>query len=159
MYNFLTKNGQILAFGVGVLITVLYYVIVSSGLEAFNSIPQPDQPKSAEGDIFYFGLYATFLLLLVAAGLILVFGIYQMVTHPKAAVKGIIGIGILAAIFLISYSLADPAGTGSLKATMEEFNITPGVSKYISAALTTTGILAVLAVLSFAISEIRNFFR
>jgi len=38
MYNFLTKNGQLLAFGLGALITVIYFIFVftsGDGLDAF----------------------------------------------------------------------------------------------------------------------------
>ena len=55
MYKFLAKNGQALAFGVGCLITVIFFAIAAGGLEEFSALPIEEQRKT---NIFDFGLIA-----------------------------------------------------------------------------------------------------
>jgi hypothetical protein len=159
MYKYLTKNGQLLAFGFGILITVLFYVIASSGLEEFNMLDEKARPGSEEGNIFMFGLYAAVTLLVIAALSMLLFGLFQMVTDWKGALKGVIGIGAIVVIFFIAYTMAEAAPPTSNVELYQRQGITEGISKYVSAAITCTGVLAAIAVASFALSEIRNFFK
>jgi len=159
MYKYLTKNGQILAFGFGILITVIYYVIASTGLEAFNALEEKARPSSEEGNIFMFGLYAAVALLVIAAIAMLLFGLFQMATDWKGALKGIIAVVAIIAIFFIAYSMAQAAPPTSDVELYQRQGITDGISKYVSAAISSTGIIAAIAVASFVLSEIRNFFK
>ena len=38
MYKFLTKNGQLIAFGLGALITIIFLGVALSGMDEFNSL-------------------------------------------------------------------------------------------------------------------------
>ncbi len=148
-----------LAFGLGLLITILFYVIASTGLEAFNALDEKARPASAEGDIFMFGLYAAIALLVIAAAAMLLFGVFHMVSDLKGALKGIIGIGAIVVIFFIAYSMAEAAPPTSDVELYRRLGITTGISKYVSAAITCTGVLGAIAIASFVLSEIRNFFK
>jgi hypothetical protein len=87
------------------------------------------------------------------------FGIYQMVTNPKAAIKAIIGIAILLVLFFALYSTSSPESTGIVANAVEKFGITDGQSQFISAGIKSTLILGGLAALAFVVSEITNLFK
>ncbi len=159
MYKFLTKNGQLVAFGLGLVLVLVFYLIATSGMEAFDAVPEKERPGSEEGNIFLFGLYAAvFLMVLCWAGII-IFGLIQTATNLKAAKNSLIGLVVIGIIFFATYSMANPADDAPIQDVIQQFEISEGVSKYISAAISTTGILALLAVVSFVFSEIRNFFK
>ncbi|MFK7807819.1 MAG: hypothetical protein AB8F74_08495 [Saprospiraceae bacterium] len=140
MYNFLVKNGQLVAFGLGLLITIIFFAGALGG----------DSP-----DRFNFGLMVAIALAILCAIAMVLFGLYQVVTNPKGSLKGIITFGILLALFGILYSTGDT----TVSPAMKEFNVSPGVGKFISGAIMTTAILAAATAASFALSEIRNFFK
>ena len=56
MYKLLTKNGQTFAFGLGVLVTVIFLGSVFSGMSSFQSMSEADRYATT---IFNFGLYAS----------------------------------------------------------------------------------------------------
>ena len=144
MYKFLVKNGQLVAFGIGLLITVIFFAGAAGG----------DSPER-----FNFGLSAAILLAILCALGMLLFGLYHMATNLKGSVKGLITFGAIIVLFGILYGTANAGGNASLMDTMKEFNVGENVSKFISAAIWTTLALGVIAIASFALSEIRNFFK
>ena len=156
MYKFLVKNGQLVAFGVGLFLVVVFYLIAASGIGEFSSLPKEERGAS---NLFNFGLMAAFALVIICALVMLAFGVYQMATNPKSAKKGLIGLGALAVLFMALYAMASTDASGGLAAVLEKFNISEGVHKYVSAAISTTGVLGILAVLAFVYSEVRNLIK
>lgn len=156
MYKFLTRNGQLLAFGLGVLITVVFLISVLPNLEEFNAQGVDEQKLT---NIFNSGLASVIALTILGAAAAIVFGILQTFTNLKASMKGLIGVGILLVVFFVAYAMSTPETGGPLLETIREFNITDGQSKFISGALLTTLILIGGAAAAFVISEIRNFFK
>ena len=156
MYQFLTKNGTSVAFGLGLLIAILFLFSVLGGLDGFNALPKDDKGTTS---IFNIGLQAALVLIVLCAIVALLFGIYHLVTNPKGAVKLIIGLAVLVGLIIVLYSISTPEKSGPIFETIQEFNISDNVSKFISAALSTVLILAGLAALSFVVSEIRNLFK
>jgi hypothetical protein len=55
MYQLLNKYGQAAAFGLGVLITVIFFLQITSGIETFEGLGKEEQLQSG---IFSSGLYA-----------------------------------------------------------------------------------------------------
>ncbi len=155
MYNFLIKHGQVVAFGLGLLIILVFFGGISAGMEEFSMLPE-DQQKTS--DIFNFGLYAAIVLTVLCAAIAILFGIYHVVDNPKGSLKGLLGVGALLAIFFVARAMAAP-DTGSVAETAAEFNVTPAQSATISAALVTALVMAGIAALSVVLSEIRNFFK
>lgn len=155
MYNFLIKHGQVVAFGLGLLLILIFFGGVSAGMEQFSMLPE-DQQKTS--DIFNFGLYAAIVLTVLCAAIAILFGIYHVVDNPKGSLKGLIGIVALLAIFFIARSMAAP-DTGSLAETAQEFNVTPEQSATISGALVTALVMAAIAAVTVIVSEVRNFFK
>jgi len=156
MYKIFTKHGQLMAFGLGAVVIVIYYISIMSGLDEFNSLSADDRATTG---IFNLGLQATGVLLIICAAAMILFGIYHVITNPKGAIKGIIGVAVLVILFFILYSMAVPETSGIVGNAASDFNLTDVQSKIISAALRSTLIIGALAVLAFVVSEISNFFK
>ena len=145
MYNFLVKNGQLAAFGLGLLITIIFFSMALSGGE------DPER--------FNFGLAFSIILAIACAAAMFLFGMYHMVTDIKGSMKGIITFGTLLILFGIIYATSDPTGSARLGELMTKFDVSEGTSKFISGAIGTTLALVFVALASFAFSEVRNFFK
>lgn len=157
MYKFLTKNGQPLAFSLGVLLCLLFIGIALSDIDSFNALSEADQKKA---DNFNVGLYMAIGLAVICGLLMVVFGLFQVLTNLKTSTKGLLGIVAMLAVFGIAYATSQPEGEGSpIYDTIQTFNVTDGQSKFISAAITTVGALSGFAIVAFIISELRNFFK
>ena len=158
MYKTLSKNGQAIGFTLGAVISVLYVLILSAGWNKFSALGEsPDRYDTA---IFNFGLYAAFALVIAGGLIVVAFGIGQMATDPKGALKGIIGVAVLVAIFLIAYSTASGEATGPIARAVENAGgISANGLKLISGGIVTAIALAVLASLGIVVSELLNFFK
>jgi len=157
MYNFLVKNGQRLAFGLGLVIAVIFFAIASSGLEEFNMLSKEEQATTS---IFNFGLSATIFLVIAAAVLMLGFGLWHVATNFKGSLKGLVGLAVLVIVFFISYSTASGEATGAIARAAEKVGgLSPNQLKFVGASISTAGILIGLATLGLIASEVRNFFR
>ncbi|MCB0570037.1 MAG: hypothetical protein KDC66_09755 [Phaeodactylibacter sp.] len=161
MYKFLTKNGQPIAFGVGILISIIFLLVVVSNISEFTALPKEEQSTTG---IFNFGLVGAIILGFIAALAMVFFGLYQIASDFKGSVKGLIGFGILLAVFLIAYFTASGEPTPYLKSAIDKFQETGGVLsannlKFIGAGISTSVILVLAAAVAFIFSEIRNFFK
>ena len=156
MYKFLAKHGQMLAFGLGILVVLLFLVVAWSGLSEFNMM---DEDAQAASNIFNAGLYGAILIALLCAVAWLGFGVFQSVSNLKGSTQGLIGLAIIVGIFLVSFFVLSKPDSGSLLETVNEFNVSEGNSKLVGAALWTTVLLIGIAAAAFVVSEVRNFFK
>ncbi len=162
MYKFLTKNGQTIAFLLGVAIVVIFLLSVIGGMGTFDGLAKEDQYKS---NIFNFGLSGAIALVVIAAIAMVAFGLWQVISNLKGSLKGIIGFAALAGIFLVAYSSASGTADAFIEAAIQKFrdsgngDISAGNLKFIGGGISTVGVLLALAVGAFVISEIRNFFK
>ncbi len=158
MYNFLVKNGQGLAFGLGLLITVVFLVFVLSGMEEFSALP--DEERS-ETSIFDFGLRGALVLAVIAAIAMVGFGLFHILSNFRSSVKGIIGVVALIGIFIVAYSMApmEPDHNAIAEAADRAGGISDNQMKFIGGAITTAVVLTGLAAAAFVVSELRNFFK
>lgn len=154
MYNFLARKGQLVAFGLGGLLTLIFLLIVFGGVEEFSLMTKPDNFQTT---IFDFGLMTAIALTGICFVFALGFGLYQAVLNPKGAITGIVGIVAIVAIFFIGKSMAAP-DTGKLAATVEKFQV-EDISANISGEITLAIALAVIAVGAFVVFEILNIFK
>lgn len=156
MYKILTKHGQLAAFSLGLLVIIIFMVSVMSGIEGFNALSKEDQYSST---IFDMGIRLTLVLLAICALAALLFALYQTVTHPKAALKGIISLVVLVILFGVLYSTSVAETTGPVADAVQEFGLSENQSKMVSAGIKSTLLLGGVAVAAFVISEIRNLFK
>jgi hypothetical protein len=157
MYKNLSKNGQTIGFLLGAAATLIYLVIVGTGWNTFTNYG--DSPERYNTTIFNFGFYAAILFVIVGVASIVGFGLTQMASNPKGAVKGLGGVAVIAAIFLISYSTASGEAVGPLGRSVENMGVTANALKLISGGITTAVVMAVLAAFAIVLSELRNFFK
>ncbi len=157
MYKFLTKNGQALAFGLGILVTVVFLVTASSNLTSFNSLPDEEKFTTS---IFDVGLKGSIALAVTALILTIVFAIYQTATNLRASIFGILGLVVIVAVFFIAYSSASGEATGAMARAVDNYGgMTANELKIVGGGITTAMVLAGLAVVSIVISEIINLFK
>jgi len=161
MYKFLSKNGQTLAFLLGVLLVGIFLISVISGLDTWS----PTSDNKYDTGIFNFGITAARTLIIIAALGMLVFGLFHVATNFKGSIKGIIGFAILLGIFFLAYNSASGEVEPFIKGAVENFEGSQGVDlttsnlKFIGGGISTALILSVLAAAAFVLSEIRNLFK
>lgn len=149
-----------MAFGLGALVTIIFLMVAFSGMDEFNALVADD--RGHESDIFNFGLSASLFLTALCFVLMLGFGIYQVITHFKSSVKGLIGFAIIVVIFLIASNMV-PSSIEEvhpyLVEPMKKYEVTMGDYGWISGGITTALVLGAGAFLAFIGSEILNFFK
>lgn len=161
MYKFLSKNGQTLAFLLGVVLVGIFLISVISGLDTWS----PTSDNKYDTGIFNFGITSARLLIIIAALGMLFFGLFHIATNFKGSIKGIIGFAILLAIFFIAYNSASGEPEPFIKGAVENFegsqnvDLTAGNLKFIGGGISTVLILSTLAAAAFVLSEIRNLFK
>ncbi|TVR83879.1 MAG: hypothetical protein EA409_02210 [Saprospirales bacterium] len=156
LYNILLKRGQLLAFSLGLIIVLIFFFTITANVDAFEMMNEEDQKTAT---LFDFGLRATIFLIFLNAVIAVLFGLWFLVKEPKRSIKMIIGFALVLIIGFIAYSSADPGFDGPMLTTLERFNISEGVSKLISAGLSTTLILGGLAAFAIVVGEVINIFK
>ena len=163
MYKFLTKNGQTIAFGVGALLVIVFYVLVlTNGNYATFTDMDADGVKDPERykfGMFNFGLVISVVLMFVGAIIAAGFGIYQIATNFKNSIPGLIGLALLGVLFAIGYFTGAVETEGPVAYAANKFNVSDAQRKIINGSLYSGLILIVLAILGVIVSEIRNFFK
>ena len=111
------------------------------------------------------GLYASYILLGIAVVAAVVMNLINTMKDPRSLVKSAIGIAVLVIIFFVGYSIA-PAEFGSSTATaFENAKIDPTSAeagttyKRVGAAMTTTFILIIIAVVGLVYSSVARLFN
>ncbi|MEE9373967.1 MAG: hypothetical protein V3V00_13025 [Saprospiraceae bacterium] len=165
MYSLLAKRGQMFAILLGVIVVVIFLGSVIGGLSSagynmgtdLNQVLKNDPNQSFS--FFDIGLQLTMALALIAAVLALLFGLYQMLTNIKGSLTGIISLLAIGAIFFGFYSSASDDLTGPISHVLQQFDISSGISKFITGSLWTTILMAVVAAAAMIILEIWNMFK
>ncbi len=155
MYKFLSKNGQLVAFLIGLTITAIFLFFVFSGLSGFNALAEDQRGTT---DIFNFGLYAAAALTVICAITALVFGLFQTLSNPKGAISAIAAVIGLAALYFVGQSLAG-ANSAGVVSMMSEFKVTDAQGIFINGAIGGGLLLLGLAIATFVLSEVRNLFK
>ncbi len=155
MYKFLAKNGQLVAFGAGILITAGFLAGVLGGIDDFMATAEDQRNQS---NIFNFGLYAVIALTVLGFLAAVVFGLFQTLSNPKGAIKGIAGLALIAVLFFAGQALAGADSEG-VKDALAEFKVTDGQSAIINGSIVGGIILAGLTLLAFVGGEIISFIR
>jgi len=153
MYKFLTKNGQSLALGLGVLVIAIFLISIytgfsSSGYDMSTDLNKLSDAEQAKIDFFDSGIALTVGMIIVAFVLaFVIFGVADLVKFPKNAIKFAVGVLGLGVIFYALYATSSFDSAGRLARLNEEFDITATISKFISGGIKTTlGLLAFSAI-------------
>ncbi len=86
--------------------------------------------------------YVTFGIALVIA---LIFPIIHMFSNPKSALKGLVGVGIIVVLGLISYLLSSNELT---QQQLDKLNVTENISVWVGAGINLSFIIGIVAILS-----------
>jgi hypothetical protein len=162
MYNFLVKNGQALAFGLGALIVIVFFAMVIPNSGGFMDLPREEQYETS---MFNFGLQMSVILIVIALLAMVLFGLFQIFSNLKGSVKGLIGFAALIVVFVIAYSSTSTDVSPAIQASMDKFQEAQGAVisdnqlKMIGGGITTALVLAAVAFVSFIVFEIINFFK
>lgn len=172
MYAFLNKYGQALAFGIGVLITVIFLGGIMSAddsvFEVLSSDSNANQPEKYVTNIFNFGMYAAIFLIIVAFAAALIAGVIQMAQNPKGSLKGIIGLIVLLLIVFIGYSTANGEVSNESEEIQNAINkfvdsqeatFTSGNLKFISGAILAALVMIGLSIATLVIFGVRSIFK
>lgn len=162
MYNFLVKNGQALAFGLGALIVVVFLAMVIPNSGGFMDLPREEQYATS---MFNFGLQMAVILIAIAFIAMVLFGLFQIFSNLKGSIKGLIGFAALIVVFVIAYSTTSTDVSPAIQESINKFQIsqeseiTDGHLKMIGGGITTALVLIAVAFVSFIVFEIINFFK
>ena len=165
MYSLLAKKGQLFAIILGLGGVIIYLFSVISGIRGAGYELSTDLNQVLKNnpeqtfDFFNPGVYLIGALIVTAAVCALGGGLWQMISAPKNSLKGILGIGLIAILFFGLYSTAGTDAGSVIGETLQKFDISDNVSKFISGSLLTTGILAGLSVVAIILGEIYNLFK
>ncbi len=111
------------------------------------------------------GLYGAIILIIVATLAAIGMNLVNAFGNPKTLIKGAAGIGVLAIIFLIGYSMAPAEFGASTAKALEASSIDPGsdaagsMYKLVGGAMTTTLILIVVALVGLVYSSVARIVR
>ncbi|KAF0196454.1 MAG: hypothetical protein FD166_2409 [Bacteroidetes bacterium] len=101
------------------------------------------------------GIIISYILLFVSILTALVFPLMQTISNFKAAKGGLIGVGVVLVIFIVSYAVS-PADTGVF---YDRFGISPTLSKLIGGGLVATYLFFIAAAISIIYASMTKFFR
>ena len=175
MYKLLTSKGQLFAIALGILsILVAFSGVFGLGskfsadtdlVDVLKKGVEDNADDTAIGmretllDMFTMNTYVPLALIGIALLLAVLFGLYGIVSNPKGSIKIILGMGLLLALFFIFSTTSGAETSGSLMKLAEKFNISDGVSAYISGGIKTAMLASVVAFFGAIIMEILNIFK
>jgi len=165
MYSFLNKYGQALAFGLGIVVTLIFLAIIFSdpATDTLSTMSDEDKYNSS---MFNFGLGTSILMTVLAAAGMLLFGVTQIFGNLKGSLKGIIGLGVVVALLLIAIS----ATTGEpdhpqIQTAIDKFEdaqgttFTAGNMKFIGGSIITALVMMAASFVVLIVFGVRNFFK
>ena len=154
MYKFLTKNGQTLALVLGLVVIAIFFINIytgfnSAGYDMSTDLNKLTDDQQAGIGFFDAGIKITVALIVIAFALaFVVFGFLDLIKFPKNAIKFGAGILVIGAIFFALYSASDMETGGKIGELHQRFDVTEGISKFISGGIKTTLGLLAIAVLA-----------
>lgn len=170
MYTFLNKYGQVLAFGLGVLITVIFLVSIFSAPEPEMEswLSESAGPEKYDTNAFDFGLFSSLGLTALAFIVAVIFGITQLASNPKGSIKGLIGLAVLVIIAFVAYSSANgdlAQEAPEIQRSIEKFEtdqattFDSGTLKLVSGSIITALIMIGLSIASLILFGIYSTFK
>lgn len=134
---------------------VSFYLIFGPGDPSGKAAQDLSDPNIVQGTGI--GLGVSYVLLVIAVLLTLVFAPINGIAQNPGSIKGIaIGIGSLLVIFLIGYAIADDTVTPMYE---RMYITTPKMSKLVGGVLNASYILTIIAALAYLYSSINSIIK
>ncbi|MDA3954823.1 MAG: hypothetical protein PF485_14340 [Bacteroidales bacterium] len=142
--NKILRIALIVLFSISALFTLLFY----AGGEEINGVPR------------FTNLFIVWAYVLtgIAVGFTVIFPVIQMITNPKNAKKGLLGIAALVVIIVIAYALASGEVLGIKNPDLVKYDV-HSTLKFAGMMLYSIYILAFVAIVSMAYSEVSKIFK
>ena len=102
-----------------------------------------------------YGLYAGYILVVVAAISAIILPLINAISNPRSLLKGLVGLVFIGIIFIIGYTLAN----NEVLETYITFGVDEAASKLIGGALISMYILILLAIIGIVITEVTKIFQ
>jgi len=152
----MVKLGRIVTIFLWVLVIISAILIVSLMANISENKADPVMGGWINSNLLW-----AYILLIFGVGVIILAGLYHMITDINAAKKGLISLVFLGAVALVAYLLASdeiPQFVGVQK-YIDNGTLTPQVAKLVDTGLYATYILLGLAILSIVFSSISRIFK
>ncbi len=165
IYKFFVSRGQTFSFLLGLVVVVIVVAtaisgIGSAGYDMGTDLNEVLKNNSEETfDFFNAAVWLPVIMIGFIILLIALFSVSNLVSDPKGSLKSIIGLAVLLILFFILYSMAVPETAGRIGMLHDKFDISDGVSRFISGGIWTTLILIGGAAVLMVISSIINIFK
>ncbi|HHH53324.1 MAG TPA: hypothetical protein ENK91_06670 [Bacteroidetes bacterium] len=161
-YNFLMKYGTLIAMGVSVIILILFFININSGMNAmgFDSNTNLIEHKD-KINFFNTTLWIAIYMIFIAAIVWILFGLINLVLNPKGSLKFLISLAVVVILYFVFYSTATVEQSGRLGELLSDpiYHVDANVTKHISAGLKTMLSLFGLSILALIVSEVISFFK
>ena len=151
----MNKTGKIVTIILWVLIVISAILMIS----LIVNISENDYDPTMNGWINT-NLIWTYVLIVIGASVAILAGLFHMFTDKRAARRGLISVGFMGVVVLISYLLASPEMPQFIG--IDNFiakGLTGQTVKWVDAGLYATYILFGLAVLAIAFSSVSKMFK
>jgi len=164
LYTFLSAKGQLGALILGVLASAIAIGSIYSGIKSNYSlstdlVPIMKADPTLTFDFFNPAISIVIALVVIAAALMLLFGIFGILKNPKGSLKAIIGLAALIILFFVFYATSTSGMESGLADLLGEFDVSENVSKYISGGIKTAVWGGIIAFVAAAVMEILNLFK
>lgn len=116
--------------------------------------------EDMSGDPAYTNIFILWAYVLtgLSVGLAVIFPIIQMITNPKNAKKGLMGIVALAVFVGIAYVMSSTDLLGITNPDLVQYDV-PSILKYAGTMINSIYILAAIAILSMVYTEVAKIFK
>jgi len=102
------------------------------------------------------GLRLTYVLLIIGTLAAVIMPLVQAIrSDPKSLVKSLIGVGIIAVVYLIGYAIAG----SDVGPNYSEFGVDSGISKVVGGMLNTMYLLMIAAIVGILFTEVHKVSR
>lgn len=94
----------------------------------------------------------------IAVGFAVIFPVFQMITNPKNAKKGLLGIVALVVVLGVAYMMSSTQELGITNADLVKYDV-PSTLKYAGTMINSIYVLAAVAILSMVYTEVSKAFK
>ncbi len=162
LYNYLVKNGDAVAVGVSAVLFIIFALAIYLGSSSggYNLNELIDRKDLSDVNCFNPGLWMAIILLVLAIFLTVAGIVSDLFKNIKSGSKSIFGFLGIIVVFIALYFTSSYDSGGRFGAYWgPEFNITEGLSKFISAGLYTMMAMAFISFFLIIFFEIKSFFK
>jgi len=156
LYKLLSTKGTLIAFAVGLLGAVIFFIPVVGGLDAFNALPDAEKKTS---NIFNLGIQLMLAILAISVIITIFWALAQMVMNPSGAKMGFIWLAVIVGLFALGYFVLNSPDNDAIIADLKTNGVSDGQSKLIGGGLWMMLLMLLGSLGIFVFSEIRNLFK